>query len=149
MGADRPPYGFEPFEHTADIGLHAWGRTAEELFAEAALGMVWLLVNPEKVRVAETREITFSAMDLEEALIVWLQEILYLYEVKRFIPASIEVREVRGGSVRARLHGEPVDRARHELKTDIKAATYHDLRIERVRQEDGSELWRTRIIFDI
>ena len=43
--------------------------------------MVSLLVDKERIRSIERREIAIEAADLEEALVTFLQEILYIYEV--------------------------------------------------------------------
>ncbi len=83
------PFGFEPVEHTADVGLRVWGRTLEELFAQAGMGMASLLVDPETVRAVERRHVALTTNDLEEALVAWLQEILYLYEVGDSFPRPV------------------------------------------------------------
>ena len=40
---------YEVFEHTADIGLQAYGSTLSELFIHAAQGMESLMVAPEQI----------------------------------------------------------------------------------------------------
>jgi SHS2 domain-containing protein len=146
------PAGFETIEHTADIGLHVWGRSAEELFQQAGLGLVALIVKRaggEAPGPHDEREVAVSSTDLEEALISFLQELLYLFEIGRFVAVEITVEEAGPTGVRARLRGEARDPARHEALTDVKAATYHDLSIVRDRDEDRGETWSTVIIFDI
>jgi SHS2 domain-containing protein len=145
---DRP-FGFEPVEHTADIGLRAWGRTLEELFTQAGVGMASLMVDPDTVRALERRRVVLAIHDLEEGLIAWLQEILYLYEVDRFVPSGAVVTQITPESVTAEVIGEPLDRSRHESRTDIKAATYHDLRIRTVRGATGGDRFEAVVIFDI
>ncbi len=141
--------GFAIVEHTADIGLRIWAPTLEGLFEQAALGMISLLTDPAEVRPERTEEISVDGADLEEALIAWLQEILYRFEVRRFVPARIEIREVNPRGVRARIDGESLDRTRHEVRLDIKAATYHDIAVRREQETDGSHRWSTTVIFDI
>ncbi len=48
---------YEVFDHTADVGIHAFGRTLPELFIHAAQGMESLVVAPEQVRELVSREI--------------------------------------------------------------------------------------------
>ncbi len=146
---DRGPFGFEPVEHTADIGLRAWGRTLEELFAQAGTGMASLLVDPDTVRTIERRPVSLLAQDLEEGLIELLQEILYVYEVEHLVPATITVDRVAPTWVVASILGEALDRSRHETRTDIKAATYHDLRIRTVPDVTYGVRYETVVIFDI
>ncbi len=145
----KDPAGFAIVEHTADVGLRIWAPTLEGLFDQAALGMVSLLTDPAKVRPGRTEEVAVDGADLEETLIAWLQEILYRFEVKRFVPARIEIQEVTPRRVRARIEGESLDRTRHEVRMDIKAATYHDLAVRREQETDGSHRWSTTVIFDI
>lgn len=141
--------GFEPIEHTADVGLRVWAGTCEELFRQAALGMVAILVDPGSVRASEAREVRVSAADLEEALVSFLQEVLYLYEVEGFVTREVEISEAGEAGVRARLWGEARDPGRHEALAEIKAATYHALDIRRREEEGGPERWETTIVFDI
>jgi len=46
--------------------------------------------------------------------------------------------------VEAIARGEVLDPARHEIKTGIKAVTYHQLYVE---ESEGG--WETQVIFDI
>lgn len=144
-----PPFGFEPVDHTADIGLRAWGRTLEELFEQAGQGMISLLVDPTSVHAGDHRSVVLAAVDIEEGLIALLQEILYVYEVGRFAPAGVSVARVAPDSVTAEIRGEPFDPSRHDVRTDIKAATYHDLRIREIRSAGGAARYETVVIFDI
>jgi SHS2 domain-containing protein len=141
--------GFAIVEHTADVGLRVWAPTLEELFEQAAMGMLGLLTDPAKVRAERAEDVAIDAADLEEALVAWLQEVLYRLEVGHFVPAQFDVLEVTPRRVRARIGGEPLDRRRHEPRMDIKAATYHDLSVRRESMDDGSHRWTTTIIFDI
>ena len=63
---------FETFEHTADIGLTARGGTPEELFANAAMGLVDLIADPSGLRDTTRMEVTVSAPDREALLVAWL-----------------------------------------------------------------------------
>jgi SHS2 domain-containing protein len=147
-GQDRPA-GHEIVEHTADIGLRVWAPNLEGLFEQAALGMLALVIDPTRVRAERAEDLAVDANDLEEALIAWLQEILYRLEVHHFVPARVEVLEATPRRVRARLEGESFDRERHETRMDIKAATYHDLSVRREVDAGGTHRWCTTVIFDI
>jgi SHS2 domain-containing protein len=118
------------------------------MFTQAALGMIALLLDPQHVRAMEARNVELVATDVEEALVAWLQELLYLYEVHRFVPAEIEVRTAGAKGVRALVRGEPFDPQRHEVRMEIKAATYHGLDIRPTRAENGCDYWECAIIFD-
>jgi SHS2 domain-containing protein len=147
-GSSGTAAGHETIEHTADAGLRVWGPTPEDLFAQAALGMIALLFDPQHVRPAAARSIDLEASDFEEALVAWLQELLYLYEVQRFVPVEVEVQTAGAGGVHAVVRGEPFDHRRHEVRMEIKAATYHGLDIRPTRAENGIDRWECTIIFD-
>jgi SHS2 domain-containing protein len=147
-GGSEASAGYEVVEHTADVGLRVWGPTPEDLFRQAALGMVSLLVDPRRVRVHEDRSVDVEASDMEEALVAWLQELLYLYEVQRFVVTDVEVASARKNGVRALVRGETFDPDRHEVRMEIKAATYHALDIRPTRAENGCDRWECTIIFD-
>lgn len=120
---------YEEIEHTADVGIRAYGRTASEIFASAAEGMFSLIANPKRVKPTGEVEIRLSADDLPQLLVAWLSELLFLHETQRLLLCKFEVR-VRGTSLRAKAWGEAIDKRRHELKLALKAVTYHRLSVD-------------------
>ena len=134
---------FEILDHTADVGVAAYGATPEELFANAALGMFSIVGDPDKVVPREEREVHVRSDDVESLLAAFLAELLYLFEVGHFMPHRTTVQAVSDHEVRATVHGEPVSPV-HDLTTDIKAVTHHGLRVE--KRDDG---WRATVLFDV
>ncbi len=122
-----PP--FEQVDHTADLALRVRGRDLGELFVNAAEGLASLLVDRATVRRSMERLIELGASDAEELLVTWLQEILYLLEGRREIHADFRMEMITPQSLHAVCVGERLDPGRHKLQAEIKAATYHDLRI--------------------
>src|SRR5437588_12773362 len=74
----RRPY--EVFEHTADVGLHAFGRTISELFIHEALGMESLMVAPEQVRIQVSREIEVTGQEEVSISSTWRNELTGLFD---------------------------------------------------------------------
>jgi SHS2 domain-containing protein len=134
---------FEVFEHTADVGIIAYGRSLEELFANAAAGMMHFLIDNSIVRKTERRTRTVEADDREGLLINWLNDLLVVLNADGFVPADFDIRELSETNLKAQIVGEPVDPARHAFRLDVKAATYHALQIGK------NEYWHARIIFDV
>jgi SHS2 domain-containing protein len=135
---------FEFIEHTADTGLRVRAATREELFAEAARALYALLLeNPADVRPAERHEITLAAGDGADLLHDWLDELLFQYSARRLIFVQFQL-ELEENGLRATVWGEPLDPERHRPSLDIKAITYHQLRVERA----GGE-WLAEVIVDI
>ncbi|MGH2349388.1 MAG: archease [bacterium] len=135
---------YEIFEHTADVGIEARGASLPEVFASAAEGMMSLLIDPGAVRAAEHREVRMAADDLEGLLVDWLNELLVLLNADGFVPGGFDVTEVsESPALVADISGEPVDPARHRFRLDIKAATYHQVRVAK------NDEWIARVILDV
>ena len=135
----------EIMEHTADIGLRVFGEDLKELFANAADGLFDLIVGDlGTIRHERAIPLTVEAQDVEELFADWLRELLYLCNAEHWLFSKFEVQDIDSKRLKARCFGEPYDPSRHVWEMEIKAVTYHRLRVERV--EDG---WSAQVIFDI
>ncbi|HET7640626.1 MAG TPA: archease, partial [Ktedonobacteraceae bacterium] len=135
---------YEVFEHTADIGLHAYGDTLAELFIHAAQGMESLMVAPEQVQVQVSRTISVQGHDAVSLLIAWLSELIVLFDTEYLLLKSFEIDVITETHLRGRASGEPYDVKRHDLGSAIKAVTWHEAAIELT---DAG--YKATIIFDI
>lgn len=135
---------YEVVAHTADVGLNVEGKTRAEFFENAARGMLSLMTDPAKVEPARRVKIMVSATDWENLLVDWLHELLYLATVKRMAIGSVRVERIDPFILKAEVSGETFDPSRHSLYREIKAATYHGLKIS----ESPAGL-SAQIIFDI
>jgi len=135
---------FEVTDHTADIGLTAYGKDLADLMANAAYGMLTLIVEPETVNSMVTGKIELEERDEVTLLVGWLNTLLYELDVNRLLFREFDL--IISGETRlsAVCRGERLDLAKHRLKREVKAATYHNLDITR---ENG--IYSARIIFDI
>jgi SHS2 domain-containing protein len=136
--------GFEILEHTADTGFRARGASIEELFEQAAAALVAIAIDSSQTRGLECCEIAVRGSDLEELLVNWLNEVLWLLDGRRFAPAALNVLELHDGGLRAAVTGEPRDDARHPPRIVVKAATFHQLRLA---NDDGG--WVAEVFLDI
>lgn len=135
---------FELFEHTADLGLRVRAGTLEKLLSEAARGLLAMLVaNPESVRPVQSRMVTLSAAEPSYLLFDWLNELLYVFEAEKLLLTDFNL-ELQGLQLTAVCRGEPMDQTRHQMDHEVKAITYHGLRVE---QQDGK--WYAELIVDI
>ena len=136
---------YEIVEHTADIGLRAFGGDLKELFANAAYGLFDLIVGDlGTIRPEQTVSLTVEAQDVEELFADWLRELLYLCNTERWLFSKFEVLDIDPKQLKARCWGEPYDASRHVWDMEIKAVTVHRLSVEKV--EAG---WSAQVIFDI
>ncbi|MHB1382262.1 MAG: archease [Thermoleophilia bacterium] len=135
---------FETIEHSADIGIRAYGSTREEAFENDAVGMFSLIGDLGSVNPVDEYSITVEADDIETLLVEWLNELLYLYDSSSVLLSRFTVQELGETLMRGTAFGETLDSARHHPETDIKAVTYHMLRLRRL---NGA--WSAEVVFDI
>ena len=140
------PAGYEFFEHTADVGAVVRGATLPRLFENAARALFDLLCDRRTVRPRRTVRIVVQGSSLEDLLVRWLSELLYRLETEDLVFSSFAVERVDRLRFRARgrARGETIDRARHRLRREIKAVTYHQIRLVR-----GRSAWRVRLVIDV
>ena len=134
----------ETFDHTADLGLAAWADTLAELFQALAEGLADVICPRAKVRPQAETIIKVAAEDLEALAVDFLWKVMDTIQVDHRMVAAVEVREIGETHVTAALACEEYDPARHEVLTEIKAVTYHELKIAR----EGSA-WTGRVILDL
>jgi SHS2 domain-containing protein len=134
---------FEILDHTADTGIGAYGNDLKEAFASAAKGMFSLITSLETVKNTESRKIEISSPDRESLLVNWLNELIYLFDVDNLLFSEFRIDRLENNSLTATANGEKVDPSRHELRTGIKAATYHMLEITE------KDTCRVQVLFDL
>ena len=138
---------FEVIEHTADMGIKAYGKDLSELFTNAAYGMASLITDLQKVNPKDSEDISLEAENREELLVSWLNEIIYLSASKSMLFSKFEVSEIDEKHLKAKIFGEEFDIDRHQIETEFKAATYHRLKISNSNLPEG--VLQAEIIFDI
>jgi len=132
------------FEHTADLGLRVRAADLETLFIEAARALFAAVVeDPAAVRPLQEIEVRLATDDRDYLLFDWLKSLLYHLDVEHLLFSRFEVK-IDGNGLTGAAWGEPLDRDRHELEHEVKAITYHGLRVEQT--PDG---WLAEVIVDI
>lgn len=131
-------------DHTADIGIEVWGDTKKDALAATVEAMFDLIADNDSVAELEEKNIAVSGADTADMLINLLREALYLFHGKSWLCKTCEILEMEEEKITARLQGESYDAKKHQLKMEIKAVTYHTLKIE--KRDQG---WRARVIFDV
>jgi len=134
---------FEIIDHTADVGIVAYGVDANQAFANAARALFSLITELDDVEEILYRDIELTAPDEESLLIEWLNQLIYLFDTENIVFKRFDVTKLNNTQLKARSYGEKVDSSKHRLKTGIKAATYHMLKIDK---GDGC---RAQVLFDI
>lgn len=134
--------GFRLVPHTADIGIEISGATWEELYLNAARGLLEVYgassVTGESVGRAT---VVLEAPTPEDLLVDWLNELVFLVSSERWLPTDIRVKEAGPSVLRAQAEGPRPD---SPLAREVKSATYHGLKVER-----KGGLWTATVILDI
>ena len=98
--------GYEIFALTADKGIRAWGRTLPELFVHAACGLWSLMMDAREARADRMLPVSLKAEDREALLVTWLNELLYLHEVEKFVAVRFMVTDLSETGWRLRSGGK-------------------------------------------
>jgi len=150
---EGPPPNFimKPFElidHTADVGIKAWGVTLTELFENAAKGMFSVIAcegsKLQGSKVEKDIEINKDAGELEEMLVSWLSELLYIFNREKIYLDNFKISGLNSNSLKAKAGGVNIDLYQSNLYKEIKAITFHNLKIE-----EDVEGFSCTIIFDV
>lgn len=130
--------------HTADLGIFVRGADLDELFSGAAWAVTDVILDAPAVRAVDAREVKVGGSSAEHLLIRWLSELLFLWETKLFVGSRFDVRCDGENALSARIEGETYDAERHEFKTEVKAITFHRLRVQKTARG-----WRAFFILDL
>jgi SHS2 domain-containing protein len=135
---------YEFFEHTADLGLRVHAADLNSLFVEAAKALFAAVVE-ELVSVKQDREVRIELPpdDVEYLLFDWLKQLLFYFDAEHLLFGRFEVN-IDDQGLHGSALGEPLDRDRHNLEHEVKAITYHGLKVEQTA--DG---WLAEVIVDI
>lgn len=134
---------YHSLDHTADSAFRIDSETMNGIFEEAAEALFEVICETETVECSVTRQVSAEAESLEELLHDWLSELLYIHESQNLLFRNFDVK-VRDGSLKASAHGEQIDRTRHELKTEVKAVTYHMMSVKHLKTG-----WTATVLFDV
>ena len=134
---------FEIVNHTADVGIIAYGADMSQAFANAARALFSLITELDDVDEVLHRDIELTATDEESLLVEWLNELIYQFDTEGIIFKRFDIIQLDNTQLKARSYGEKVDSSKHKLKTGVKAATYHMLKVDK---GDGCKV---QVLFDI
>ena len=145
---------YKLFNHTADIGCEIFGKTRKELFANGVTALFDLILDQKRSRGNflaaalrtkwEEKSITINGNGLEDLLINFLREVLYLFNGKKWVTIDCRPVEITRQRIVVYLHGEPYNLKRHHVTMEIKAVTYHGLSVKKTAQG-----WKAKVIFDV
>lgn len=144
---------FKYIDHVADIRFIAYGETLEKVFENAALATLTVIADISTIQSQIEFEIELEAVDLENLMVDFLSELLFLFDAEETVLGNVTVKEVGAKtdedgkemySINAAVSGEPIDSQKQNFKTEVKAITYSGIRVEKTR--DGFE---TEVVLDL
>jgi SHS2 domain-containing protein len=141
--------GFEFMDHTADVSVKSWGRNLKEAFSQTALSLMMTITpNLNKISPKIEKNIEVISEDKYALCFDFLSEFLYLFDVEDLVFSYVVVKSIRKIGEKYKLialaKGEPFDRDKHEIGTEVKAITYSFMNIEET--ENKVEI---NIVFDV
>ncbi len=135
---------FEYFDHAADLGLRIHGASLPDLFLTGALALMeWIGPAPDHSTPIKEK-VVLEADGLDELLVRWLQEVLYVFQQRRAYLTGAESIDIQGGRLSAVIFARLWGDAQAPTYQEIKAVTYHQL--ELCRDKSG---WRASVILDL
>jgi len=114
--------------HTADLRLEITAADWPALLMEAAAALTALLGGAQPGATGETLRWHISGHDREELLVHWLNELLFRHESQGTVTTDVQVQRACDSEAAGTFEAAPAK----QTAAHIKAATYHDLRVETV-----------------
>lgn len=135
---------YTQISHTSDIGIVVYAPSIPELYINSAKALFDLILGLENINSNFQKEIEIQGLDEIDLLIRWLNDLIYLFSVRKFVFKEFKIMSLSSIKLLVRSYGEVWDSKKHNIKREIKAATYHNVEIQK-----KDSLYQTRVIFDI
>ena len=135
---------YDLIDHTADVGVKAYGKNLSEAFEHAAKAMFDIITDNSEIETVGQYTILLDAHDLEQLLVDWLSELLYLNSAKNLVFGFFKVNlDEKNKSLSATVFGEKYNISKHKIGAEIKAVTYHMLEVK------NKKPFHVQVLFDI
>jgi SHS2 domain-containing protein len=135
---------YELIDHTADIGAKAYGKNLSEAFENAAKAMFAIITDDSEIESIGQFNIELEAPDLEQLLVDWLSELLYLNSARNLVFGFFKLKiNEKEKKLSAKVFGEKFNISKHKIGAEIKAVTYHMLEVK------NKKPIHVQVLFDI
>ena len=136
--------GYEIFEHTADLGIRAWGDNFSDVLEEAARALFSVIVELDTVSPNKKLRIELAANSGEELFLAWLKELLFIFDTQHVFLSEFKIIDLNPTSLTAEVRGEAINNAKHALGREVKAITQHQFKLV-----SGPSRYLAEVILDI
>ena len=133
--------GWEHFPHNGEIGIHAYGATPAQAFAQAGCA-VTATITREKVGTRHRVDIQLEAPDIERLLVAWIKALLKEMSDRRVLFSRFDVT-IANNILSGTAWGEALNEKRH--KPAISLANTWPIDAQ-VRESAGH--WHIRCVLD-
>jgi SHS2 domain-containing protein len=135
---------YELIDHTADVGVKAYGKNISEAFENAAKAMFDIITDNSDIESVGEYDIKLEAPDLEQLLVDFLSKLLYLNSAQNLVFGFFKVElDEKKNTLFAHVFGEKYNISKHKIGSEIKAVTYHMLEVNKKKP------YFVQVIFDI
>ncbi len=135
---------YELIDHTADVGIKAYGKTISEAFENAAKAMFDIITDNSEIESIGQYDIELKSDNLEQLLVDFLSELLYLNSANNIVFGFFKVDiDQKTNKLSAKVFGEKFDLSKHKIGSEIKAVTYHMLEV------NNKKPYHVQVLFDI
>jgi SHS2 domain-containing protein len=135
---------FDIIDHTADVGIIAYGADFKQLFSNAALALVSLITDAQNIEERLEHYVEINSESRDDLLVGWLNELVYLFDAEHLLFNRFDVESLDNNQLKATCYGEKFNPSKHRIKMGIKAATYYMLEVT-----GDSRGYRAQVIFDV
>ena len=135
---------YKLIDHTADLGIRVFGKSAEELFENAAFALFDLITDTGVLAGDRQTRIQVTGADRPDLMVNWLRELLYLWNGTDRLVKTVSISALSETGLTAGLTYDLFSPERHDIRAEIKAVTYHQIQVS-----GGSSGWEAKIIFDV
>lgn len=140
----KNPGRFTILEHPSDIGVLAVAGSRKQALEAAAEGLVSIIADPRSIHPKLTRPLEARGQDEATLPILWLNEIIFYFDAEQLLFSRFSVDHWSRTALLGRGWGERFDPNIHELRTAVKAVTYHQY-----RSRQRPEGWELQVFFDV
>lgn len=125
---------FKFLKHTADVKFQSFGKTLEEAFKNSALATAKIIIE-DKIKENKKIQVKIKGADLESLLQRFLEEILFLFETKKFLLAKINKIKIdkKKFTLEAEFVGDDIKD--YKVQRHIKAVTYNEMFIKKIKSQ--------------
>ena len=138
---------FETFPHKADIGIRAKAKSLEDAFCEAAKALFSVMVELNNIKAKEEIEISVSAEELDLLFVEWLNALVSEAALRNMLFSEFDAKIEKRNNIfmlKGKAKGEKINLDKHNIKTEVKAATYSALKVEK-----ENSAWLVQCILDV